>query len=62
MGKNPGKEQAAIRERVYCFLVEYVQKNGFSPSKRQICSGTSLNSTESVYRHLQAWRMKEGLR
>lgn len=41
------------RERIYNFLVKYIQENGFSPSIREICEGTFLKSTSTVYRHLQ---------
>ncbi len=40
------------RERVYNFIVEFIQKNGYSPSVREICVGTDLSSTASVYMHL----------
>ena len=40
------------RERVYSFLVEFIQKNGYSPSVREICIGANLKSTSSVYAHL----------
>lgn len=40
------------RERVYNFIVEFIKKNGYSPSVREICMGTGLKSTSSVYNHL----------
>ncbi len=40
------------RERVYNFIVEFIKKNGYSPSVREICVGTDLKSTSSVYMHL----------
>ena len=40
------------RERVYNFLVDYIEKNGFAPSIREICTGTNLKSTSSVRSHL----------
>lgn len=40
------------RERVYNFIVEFIKKNGYSPSVREICIGTGLKSTSSVYMHL----------
>lgn len=40
------------RERVYSFIVEFMKKNGYAPSVREICSGTDLSSTSNVYMHL----------
>lgn len=40
------------RERVYNFLVEFVTKNGYSPSIREICVGANLKSTSNVRSHL----------
>ena len=40
------------REQIYNFLVDFVKKNGYAPSVREICNGTDLSSTSSVYMHL----------
>lgn len=40
------------REQIYNFLVDFVKKNGYAPSVREICTGTNLSSTSSVYMHL----------
>jgi SOS-response transcriptional repressors (RecA-mediated autopeptidases) len=40
------------RERVYNFIVEFIKNNGYAPSVREICVGTDLSSTSSVYAHL----------
>lgn len=40
------------RERVYNFIVEFIKKNEYAPSVREICVGTDLSSTSSVYTHL----------
>ncbi len=40
------------RERVYNFIVEFMKKNGYAPSVREICTGTNLSSTSNVYMHL----------
>ena len=45
------------RERVYKFIVEFIKKNGYSPSVREICDGTGLSSTSSVYNHLVILKM-----
>lgn len=52
MGKEIGQVQIKTREMVYNFLVEFIKKNGYSPSIREICAGTYLGSTASVYHHL----------
>ena len=40
------------RERVYNFIVDFIKKNGYAPSIREICTGTDLSSTSSLYMHL----------
>lgn len=52
MGKEIGQVQITTREMVYNFVVEFIKKNGYSPSIREICAGTYLSSTASVYNHL----------
>lgn len=37
------------KEMVYNFIVEFIRENGYSPSVREICQGTNLSSTSSVY-------------
>ena len=41
------------RQKIYNFLVDYITKNGYAPSMREICNGTGLSSTGSVYDHLK---------
>lgn len=50
MGVQQGKRTG--KERVYNFVVRYIKKNGYAPSVREICAGTNLSSTSSVYMHL----------
>lgn len=52
MKKETKQTQIKTRERVYSFLVEFIKRNGYSPSVREICVGTDLKSTSSVYMHL----------
>lgn len=40
------------QERVYNFIIEFMKKNGYAPSVKEICVGTYFNSTSSVYWHL----------
>lgn len=41
-------------EKVYDFLLEYIDKNGFAPSVREIGEEVGLKSTSSVVYHLSA--------
>ena len=41
------------RELVYNFIVDFIKKNKYSPSVREICAGTGLSSTATVYSHLK---------
>lgn len=40
------------RDKVLNFIVEYMEENQYSPSIRDICDGTGLRSTSTVYTHL----------
>lgn len=40
------------RKKVYDFLVEFITKNGYAPSVKEIRIGTGLKSTSSVYERL----------
>lgn len=40
------------REKVYNFVIEYMQEHLYAPSVREICEGTGLKSTSTVYTHL----------
>lgn len=40
------------KERVYNYIIEYMEKHQYSPSVRDICEGTGLKSTSTVYAHL----------
>ena len=41
------------RQKIYNFLVDYITKNCYAPSMREICDGTGLSSAGSVYNHLK---------
>ncbi|MBQ6995604.1 MAG: hypothetical protein IJN64_14125 [Lachnospiraceae bacterium] len=43
---------AITRQRIYDFLVEFMRRNGFAPTVREIADGVGLKSTSSVYAHL----------
>ena len=42
----------ATRQRIYDFLVEYITKNGYSPSYLEIADGTGLKAKSRVHHHL----------
>lgn len=52
MEKEIEQTQITTKEQVYNFLVEFIKKNGYAPSVREICIGTNLKSTSNVYIHL----------
>lgn len=41
-----------IRQRIYEYIVNYIQNHGYSPSVREIGDGVGLKSTSSVQSHL----------
>ena len=41
------------QEKVYQFLRGYIAEHGYAPSVRDICVGTGLSSTSTVYLHLR---------
>lgn len=57
MENNVKQSQMPSREKVYNFIVEFIKKNGYSPSVREICIGTNLRSTSSVCNHLLKLKM-----
>ena len=40
------------RERVYDYVIGFMTEHLYAPSIREICEGTGLKSTSSVYHHL----------
>ena len=45
------------RQEIYEFIITFMMRNQYSPSVREICDGVNLNSTSSVFSHLE--RLKE---
>lgn len=41
------------KERVYNFIISYTEEHLYSPSIRDICEGTGLKSTSTVFSHLR---------
>lgn len=54
MSKKIEKAQITSKEMVYNYLVDYIKKNGFAPTIREICAGIYLSSTSSAYNYLLA--------
>lgn len=50
--ERKAKRRLERQQDIYDFLVQYITKNGFSPSMREICDGTDIKSTSSVYDYL----------
>lgn len=48
------KRGNSTRQRVYDFIVQYIKKNGYAPTVREIGEAVSLKSTSSVFNHLIA--------
>lgn len=49
-----------MQNTIYACIKSFVDKNGYAPSIRELCSMTGLRSTATVYHHLRTLR-KEGL-
>lgn len=49
MSKSVEEKEINSRQKVYDFLVNFIENNGFASSIREICDGTDLKSTSSVY-------------
>lgn len=52
MNQTTKQQGIDTRERIYRFLVEFISKNSYAPSIKEIGAGTNLRSTASVYYHL----------
>ena len=52
--QNEGIE---TRRKIYDFLVKFITENGYSPSIREICEGTGLHSTSTIYKQLMTLEM-----
>ncbi len=47
--RNRVENKRSGKEKVYDFIVEFIKKNRYPPSVREICQGTNMSSTSSVY-------------
>ena len=52
MGNKLSQRGNGTRQSIYDFIVEYVKKNGYAPTVREIGEAVSLKSTSSVFNHL----------
>lgn len=52
MGSKLSQRGNGTRQRVYDFIVEYIKRNGYAPTVREIGEAVSLKSTSSVFNHL----------
>ena len=50
MNTGPTKRQMDV----YNFIVDYITKNMYSPSGRDICKAIGISSTSTVWKHLEA--------
>lgn len=48
-----------MEEKILCFIKDYIEKSGFSPSYREISKGVGLSSTSSIHHHIMKLK-KEG--
>lgn len=40
------------RQKIYDFIVQYIQEHGYAPTVREIGKGVGLKSTSTVHGHL----------
>lgn len=50
------------QQRIYEFLTDFSRRNGYAPSVREICEGLELNSTSTVFGHLETLEKKGYIR
>lgn len=55
MNTGPTKRQMDV----YNFIVDYITKNMYSPSVRDICKAIEISSTSTVWKHLEALKRWE---
>lgn len=52
MSRNLKEHGNELRERMYQFIVKYINDMGYSPTVREIGNAVGLKSSSSVYSHL----------
>lgn len=54
---NITKEQYEINvNRTFEYIKRFIEKNGYSPSIREIADGTNCKSVETIFTHLRVLR------
>lgn len=54
--KASRKEQAEKREALYCAIVDFIRRNGYSPSVRELKAIVGFGSTQTVHWYLRILR------
>ncbi len=47
------KDKIDQTERVYQFIVDFIDKNSYPPSVRELCAGLNISSTATIFYHLK---------
>lgn len=47
------KDKIDQTERVYQFIVDFIDKNSYPPSVRELCAGLDISSTATIFYHLK---------
>lgn len=50
--ENRKEHGIKLREQMYQFIIDYISKNGYSPTIRELGGAVGLKSSSSVYTHL----------
>lgn len=58
MDKGLKEHGIELRERIYQFIVKYIDEIGYAPTIREIGSAVGLKSSSSVYSHLTKLEME----
>lgn len=57
-GRTPGRRRREdpeiTRRRIYCFMKQYIEENGYAPSVREISLGVHIKSTSTVHANLKS--------
>ena len=57
-----GSRSSTSRERIYAFIVDYIERVGYPPSVREIGKGVGLSSSATVHVHLRTLAAEGWLR
>lgn len=48
-GDQLGTKTLEKQNAVYNYIVSYVERNGYTPTVREMCSGTGIKSTSTIH-------------